>query len=772
MGLIASMAKKQGAPTGVKLPAPTTAGDDQVIAAKTGEYVLPPEVVAAIGVDNLNALVQSITGQAPGGQPAEMPEGPMHEQMEGEAEGCGQGMQGYALGGRVSQFDGVQLNADPLQDNAESPTKYGFQGGMGADSVATEIGRASRGLPAADEVMQAGMNGAGQPQGRKKPGLNDLLDLERQGALGEDSNLMGYNKGGLIARMKGYAEGGLVEDELRRRLSGYSPQSTIRQPEPPFPRANELRDYNPQATIRQPAPAAPAPDVNNLRSYNPQSTIPPNASTNASPRAPELRSFTPEPGRLSPGGVEPRISEISRPAQQIGGATPSRTIAELDARANPSGPSLSQRVTGAQQGFQDARATRLAAEAAAPKPGLIARLKSAPGVMAKGTALMAPLAGFGDYQINDPGVDSSASGVIGNLAAGEGGKAWQGIKKGAVEAGLDSVSGIAKTGDWVAGLVGAKPGLAQAFDNRVRADLGSMVKDGPWAGGIMAAVPAAQASPMTDQERSDEIARRRAALEPPQASTAPTATAAPAAVAAPAARGPVSGLAARAKAAAAPAASASTPPMEGAVEIIRGHNRSWAVPELGYQEVPDEVYRSGKIAEYQQAQANNMMDRADPNAAALRTRLSEINAQGDNQIRVSNATDRDAAGRGLRTDLARLELEQKRREASLVEQAMAGNQEAMARLNMLRSNGKSDDSRARLVTDLVKAYSSGMTLPNMPLKDYVNQGLELATGTVKSNSIAPSAAHIEFLRQNKSNPKAIESFERNFGAGSAAAYLK
>lgn len=78
---------------GAKLPHPTTDGDDQVIAAKTGEYVLPPEVVAMIGVDKLDAMVAQMTGKQPGGKPAMMNDMDMDDM----------GMMGHAKGGMVER---------------------------------------------------------------------------------------------------------------------------------------------------------------------------------------------------------------------------------------------------------------------------------------------------------------------------------------------------------------------------------------------------------------------------------------------------------------------------------------------------------------------------------------------------------------------------------------------------------------------------------------------------------------------------------------------
>lgn len=81
-----------------------------------------------------------------------------------------------------------------------------------------------------------------------------------------------------------------------------------------------------------------------------------------------------------------------------------------------------------------------------------------------GTVATAPLTGFGDYKLASDEVNDAADTFN---------------AKGAVEAGLDSMHGIAKTGDFVAGLVGAKPGLAESFNKMVTNDLGSQLATRP-----------------------------------------------------------------------------------------------------------------------------------------------------------------------------------------------------------------------------------------------------------------------------------------------------
>lgn len=94
--------------------------------------------------------------------------------------------------------------------------------------------------------------------------------------------------------------------------------------------------------------------------------------------------------------------------------------------------------------------------------------KAAPYAKALGVSTLAtaPLTGFGDFKINDPDVDSSALAV----------PTIAGLRKGAVEAGLDSINGLAKTADWAGGLVGANPGLSDSFINKVRSDMGAGIR--------------------------------------------------------------------------------------------------------------------------------------------------------------------------------------------------------------------------------------------------------------------------------------------------------
>jgi len=90
------------------------------------------------------------------------------------------------------------------------------------------------------------------------------------------------------------------------------------------------------------------------------------------------------------------------------------------------------------------------------------------------SAATAPLMGYGDYKVPDSIApeDSSLTGTMEYLRQYRAPEAARSFAKGAVEAGLDSVSGLARSGDWVAGLAGYQPGLAKSWHDKVTKDLG------------------------------------------------------------------------------------------------------------------------------------------------------------------------------------------------------------------------------------------------------------------------------------------------------------
>jgi len=159
------------------------------------------------------------------------------------------------------------------------------------------------------------------------------------------------------------------------------------------------------------------------------------------------------PSAISPGGRRTvnigAVDEVTpRPAQ----------IAN-----NPTAPAAPQAAAG----------TAPAAATRAEQLGRMAGKATRVGLrIGGGLATTAPLAGFGDYKADTGGVDTSAPGTLGYLAKGEFGNAGTSLSGGLGEALADSGRGFAKTADWAAGLVGAKPDLTGAYDKMITDKLG------------------------------------------------------------------------------------------------------------------------------------------------------------------------------------------------------------------------------------------------------------------------------------------------------------
>lgn len=187
------------------------------------------------------------------------------------------------------------------------------------------------------------------------------------------------------------------------------------------------------------------------------------------------------PSAISPGAAGPRtinmgmVDEVPRTApQQLRAPTAPTAYPSMGPVSNPNvGPN----------GSREAQAFRNAAPAAPAAPATpnsraynvskaVGGVAGTAGRMAGSAAMTAPIAGFGDYKADTGGIDTSAAGTLGYLAKGEFGNAGTSLSGGAGEALADSGRGIAKTADWVAGLVGAKPDLTGKFDNMVKDKLG------------------------------------------------------------------------------------------------------------------------------------------------------------------------------------------------------------------------------------------------------------------------------------------------------------
>ena len=163
--------------------------------------------------------------------------------------------------------------------------------------------------------------------------------------------------------------------------------------------------------------------------------------------------------------------------------------------------------------------------------------------LARGAGLTSLASGFGDYKLNDPGVDSSAMGTVkdfgdmagsalsgdikGAFAAKE--RLGAGLRKGLLETGLDVASGVARTGDAIAGLAGFKPELTRTLRDRVEGDLGTQLQpttDASLSYAVKPAQPAAPTEPAVgpavDQSdaETDRLSRQNAAAVEAQAAAA------------------------------------------------------------------------------------------------------------------------------------------------------------------------------------------------------------------------------------------------------------
>lgn len=192
----------------------------------------------------------------------------------------------------------------------------------------------------------------------------------------------------------------------------------------------------------------------------------------------------PTPVRVNPGaGVDSRVGQAARGLAPVSEIPANRSMVPYQA-ATPS----------------------------AAAPGRMARMAGGLRGMAGSVATAAPVAGFGDYKADTGGIDTSASGTAGYLGRGEFGKAGMSLSGGAGEVLADSVRGIAKTADGVAGIFGGNPGLTQKADNAITGGYFSLrnpdlstVKGGPQSpSSAPGATPVADATRGTGSPMANE----------------------------------------------------------------------------------------------------------------------------------------------------------------------------------------------------------------------------------------------------------------------------
>lgn len=142
----------------------------------------------------------------------------------------------------------------------------------------------------------------------------------------------------------------------------------------------------------------------------------------------------------------------------------------------PPAPSLRDGFSGARTGAAQARAGRVATDAATaaatPQPGRLKR-----GALMGGKLLGAAgaLSSLGNYRINDPDVDSSAMGTLRALGSGDFAGAGRSLSKGALELGMDLASAGAGVVDSFAGAVGGRPDLSGRLDRSLRSQFGDQL---------------------------------------------------------------------------------------------------------------------------------------------------------------------------------------------------------------------------------------------------------------------------------------------------------
>lgn len=138
-----------------------------------------------------------------------------------------------------------------------------------------------------------------------------------------------------------------------------------------------------------------------------------------------------------------------------------------------------------------APAVPIAPTAPAAPPSALARGAQRVGNIAGKISRAAPaaaLAGFGDYQIDDPEVDSSAGGTLRAVREGDFAGAGRSLSKGALETAMDLGSSAAKVASLVA------PGAPAAYDRFLRGQFGDqLIGPGGPAGSAAPAAPPGEA---------------------------------------------------------------------------------------------------------------------------------------------------------------------------------------------------------------------------------------------------------------------------------------
>lgn len=468
---------------------PGTATSDSIPAQLSdGEYVLPAKTVDVVGEEALDETVRATTGQEPGGKLIPKKSVPGFS-AGGKAANWMRGVGDYWKGDNdkfeaknPGMVDRVMRTMNPMT-GLGSALGEARRASINKDPAGLAIAAAS-GIPAfaATKMLPAAKTLAGyMPAQVGVDSARSAVGIGANAAVGVGGDLYSPNGPSVMANYKPPVQQPTQAPQAAppappavSRMANYIPS----QPQSPQPNPGYDRNKPPMAVGFSKGGSVAADDIARRVRDSANASLEAQRSSATARMAGEATRATASP---SAGSAPP----AAQPARPVPNAAPNG-ISVREATMNEF-----RSAQAAQQGApaQQAQAAPRAAPAPAPASSapaslsprseaagrMLGRATSTVAKLAGKTAVTAPLAGFGDYKINEPGVDSSASGVAANLLSGNFSDAWKGTKKGAVEAGLDSMSGIAKAGDFVAGMVGADPQLAQQLDTRVRSDLGGFL---------------------------------------------------------------------------------------------------------------------------------------------------------------------------------------------------------------------------------------------------------------------------------------------------------
>ncbi len=195
--------------------------------------------------------------------------------------------------------------------------------------------------------------------------------------------------------------------------------------------------------------------------------------------------------KAAPPNIDAEVTQRAAQMRANRIPTPAPVAAAAPPTVAPGQQSLMDRARNGLRGLRGASSTPTATPPKAPLPQ---RAGFGAGRLLRGVAPLAAGAGvasgLGNYTINDPEVDSSASGTFNALRNGDFAGAGRGLSKGALEAGMDLGGVVAGAADYF------RPGARAGYDNMLRNQFGDQLQIGdgattaPLTPGVAAPTPA------------------------------------------------------------------------------------------------------------------------------------------------------------------------------------------------------------------------------------------------------------------------------------------